>query len=82
MGYVDVDTHVIECDATWDYFDTSERQYRPTVIEAPASDHPNRSQRSLYLIGETLCRRFPTDCRGEGFGAAYTAAVSHLEDPD
>jgi predicted TIM-barrel fold metal-dependent hydrolase len=81
MGYVDVDTHVIECDATWDYFDPSERQYRPTVIEAPASDRPNRSQRSLYLIGESLCRRFPTDCRGEGFGAAYTAAVSHLEDP-
>ena len=81
MGFIDVDTHIIECDKTWDYFDPSERQYRPTKIEAPTPEGSARTPRSMYLIGETLCRRFPTDCRGDGFGFEYTADVSHLENP-
>jgi predicted TIM-barrel fold metal-dependent hydrolase len=35
----------------------------------------------MYLIGETLVRRFPTDGRGAGFGAEYSGEVSHLRDP-
>jgi predicted TIM-barrel fold metal-dependent hydrolase len=31
MGYVDCDTHVVECEHTWDYFDPGERQFRPIV---------------------------------------------------
>ena len=81
MGFIDVDTHIIECDKTWEYFDPSERQYRPTKIEAPTPEGSTRTPRSMYLIGESLCRRFPTDCRGEGFGFEYTADVSHLENP-
>ena len=73
MGYIDVDTHVIECEETWDCLDPSERQYRPVPLEAPG--------KQLYLIGETFTRRFPTDGRGSGFGAEYTADVTHLENP-
>jgi predicted TIM-barrel fold metal-dependent hydrolase len=31
MGYVDCDTHIVECEQTWDYFDPEERQFRPIV---------------------------------------------------
>ncbi len=31
MGYVDCDTHVVECDHTWDFFDPGERQFRPII---------------------------------------------------
>ena len=37
MGYIDCDTHIIECEATWDYFDPSERSYRPTLLEVPTT---------------------------------------------
>ncbi|HEY7106617.1 MAG TPA: amidohydrolase family protein [Acidimicrobiia bacterium] len=33
MGYVDCDTHVIECDQTWDYFDPAERRFRPMISD-------------------------------------------------
>jgi predicted TIM-barrel fold metal-dependent hydrolase len=29
VGYIDSDTHVRECDATWDYLDPGERRFRP-----------------------------------------------------
>jgi predicted TIM-barrel fold metal-dependent hydrolase len=31
MGYVDCDTHVCEPGQTWDYFDPSERRFRPMI---------------------------------------------------
>jgi len=80
VGFLDCDTHVVECDETWDHFDPSERQYKPVPIELPTrliNGEPLR----LYLIGDTLCRRFPTDCRGGGVGVEHTAEVSHLRDP-
>jgi predicted TIM-barrel fold metal-dependent hydrolase len=35
----------------------------------------------MYLIGETFCRRFPTDGRAGDFGTEYSAEVSHLTNP-
>ncbi len=81
MGFIDVDTHVIECEDTWDCMEPSERQYRPVPVEVPAGVGGNRLAKQMYLIGETLVRRFPTDGRGAGFGAEYSGAVSHLRDP-
>jgi uncharacterized protein len=31
MGYIDCDTHVIESEQTWDYFDPGDRQFRPMI---------------------------------------------------
>jgi len=31
MGYIDCDTHVYESDATWDYLDPGEREWRPAT---------------------------------------------------
>ena len=72
MGFIDVDTHVIECEDTWDCMEPSERQYRPVPVEVPAGVSGNRLAKQMYLIGETLVRRFPTDGRGAGFGAEYS----------
>jgi predicted TIM-barrel fold metal-dependent hydrolase len=81
MGFIDVDTHVIECEDTWDCMDPAERHFRPVPVEVPAGVAGNRLAKQMYLIGETLVRRFPTDARGAGFGAEYSGEVSHLWDP-
>jgi predicted TIM-barrel fold metal-dependent hydrolase len=79
LGYIDTDTHVLECEESWDYLDPSERKYRPVNVEAenPSGGPP----RQMYLIGDTFCRKFPTDGRGAGVGFEYSAEISHLHDP-
>jgi predicted TIM-barrel fold metal-dependent hydrolase len=81
MGFIDVDTHVIECEDTWDCMEPSERQYRPVPVEVPAGVGGSPRPKQMYLIGETFVRRFPTDGRGAGYGAEYSPEVSHLRDP-
>jgi len=78
MGYIDTDTHVIESDECWDYLDPSERKYRPVNIEVQS---PSGVPKQLYLIGNTFCRKFPTNGQGAGFGFEYTPEISHLHDP-
>jgi predicted TIM-barrel fold metal-dependent hydrolase len=77
VGYIDTDTHVIDCEECWDYMDPSERQYRPTLVEAPPAA-PGLPPKQMYLIGESFCRRFPTDGRPGDFGQEYSPEVSHL----
>ncbi|MEY2926867.1 MAG: hypothetical protein RL367_1344 [Pseudomonadota bacterium] len=79
MGYIDTDTHVIECEQSWDYLEPSERHYRPRQVEVTSPDGSKLSQ--FYLIGESMARRFPTDVRPAGYGAEFTGACSHLWDP-
>jgi len=79
MGYIDTDTHVIECEQTWDYMDPSERHYRPRQVEVASPDGTSLSQ--FYLIGESMSRRFPTDVRPAGFGAEFSGECTHLWDP-
>jgi hypothetical protein len=81
MGFIDVDTHVLECEDTWDCMDPADRQYRPVPVEVPAGTAGNRFAKQMYLIGDTLVRRFPTDGRAAGFGAEYSGELSHLWDP-
>ena len=33
MGYIDADTHVIEDEHTWDFFDSGEEQFRPLISD-------------------------------------------------
>ena len=33
MGFIDVDSHVLEVPETWDYLDPSERHFRPRILE-------------------------------------------------
>lgn len=79
MGYIDTDTHVIECEDSWNYLDPSERHYRPRQVDFTSADGGSISQ--FYMIGESLARRFPTDVRPAGFGAEYSGDCSHLWNP-
>jgi predicted TIM-barrel fold metal-dependent hydrolase len=79
MGYIDTDTHVLECEETWDYMDPSERKYRPVNVEATSTSGGPPKQ--MYLIGSTFCRKFPTNGQGAGFGVEYSGAITHLRDP-
>jgi predicted TIM-barrel fold metal-dependent hydrolase len=38
MGYVDVDTHGIETNATWEYLDPQEREYKPQCVVTEDGD--------------------------------------------
>jgi predicted TIM-barrel fold metal-dependent hydrolase len=78
MGFIDTDTHVIECEESWDYLEPSEREHRPVTVEVPVK---GSGPKQMYLIGETFCRRFPSNGQGSGFGAEYSPEVSHLRDP-
>jgi predicted TIM-barrel fold metal-dependent hydrolase len=79
VGFIDTDTHVIECEESWDYLDPTERKYRPAEVEVSGVN--GAAPKHFYLIGETFCRRFPTNVMPEGYGAEYSAAVVHLTDP-
>ena len=79
MGFIDTDTHVLECEETWDYMDPSERKYRPVNVTAEA---PNGGlAKEMYLIGNTLCRKFPANGQGAGMGFEYSADITHLKNP-
>jgi predicted TIM-barrel fold metal-dependent hydrolase len=79
MGFIDTDSHVLECEDTWDYLDPSERKYRPVNVEAAS---PNGGPpKQMYLIGDTLCRKFPANGQGAGIGFEYTADITNLKNP-
>lgn len=40
MPTIDADTHVIECDQTWDYMKESERSFRPQIVTAAGPAGP------------------------------------------
>jgi predicted TIM-barrel fold metal-dependent hydrolase len=65
MFRVDVDAHVDETDATWEYLEESERRFRPITLDpggptAPGDARPHR----LWMIdGTILLRRWRDDNR-------------------
>src|SRR5579859_6687184 len=79
MGFIDTDSHVLECEDTWDYLDPSERKYRPVNVEAVSPNGGPAKQ--MYLIGDTLCRKFPSNGQGAGIGFEYTADITNLKNP-
>jgi hypothetical protein len=80
MGYIDCDSHVIECEDTWDYFDPDERQYRPVTLDIPARENNGRPGQ-LYVIGDSICRRYGGTGASLGdFGTEFSEEVSHLRD--
>jgi uncharacterized protein len=70
VGYIDVDSHVLEPPETWDYMDPSERQFRPQVARfedgsvvrlgaRAAQVGLPRSPSQLYFAGDTWTRFQP-----------------------
>jgi uncharacterized protein len=81
MGFIDSDTHVLECEETWDYFDPSEREFRPITLEYPAAEGPGaQSRKQYYVIGDTVTRRFAPNGQTWGYGKDYLPEASYLRD--
>jgi predicted TIM-barrel fold metal-dependent hydrolase len=81
MGFIDVDTHVLECEATWDYLDPNERHFRPQAANLAEGVGSVAIAKSVWLVGDTWGRRWPSDGRPSGFGKEFNPGVTHLEDP-
>jgi predicted TIM-barrel fold metal-dependent hydrolase len=86
MGFIDCDTHVLETEATWDYMDPSERHFRPAAVEFLPDNTPGQSKgipinKTMWLVGDTFARLFPSDGRPGGYGKEYDEAVGFLTDP-
>jgi len=82
MGYIDADTHVLECEETWDHFDPSERDYRPITLEYPGASGPGAdSRKQYYVIGDTVTRRFHPSSQTWGYGKDYSPDVSFMRNP-
>jgi predicted TIM-barrel fold metal-dependent hydrolase len=80
MGYVDCDSHVLECDETWDFFDPQERSYRPKLVtyrEATIADMPPPS---FWIIGDTWTRCFPGNGNWMGYANSYSGGATQLTD--
>ena len=48
MGFIDSDSHVLECEDTWDCIDPSEREYRPITLEYPGATGPGAESRRHF----------------------------------
>ena len=82
MGYIDADTHVLECEDTWDHFDPAEREFRPITLEHPTASGPGaESRKQYYVIGDTVTRRFHANAQTWGYGKDYVPEVSFLKNP-
>ena len=42
MTVIDADSHVIECEKTWDYFDDSEARYKPLILTIDGDEEGGR----------------------------------------
>ncbi len=52
MGYVDADTHVVECEDTWSFMTGDDERFRPIAIETDL-----RGGARFWLIGDQRLRR-------------------------
>src|SRR5579885_380128 len=55
MPVIDSDTHVIECERTWDYLEGDERRYRPYAVTGD-SNNPRGSRKFWLLDGHMFSR--------------------------
>jgi len=84
MGFIDSDTHVLESDETWEFFDPSEREYQPITLEYPdAADGPGvAGRRQYFVIGDTVGRKFAAEGMKNGdYGKDYPSEATFLLDP-
>lgn len=82
MGFIDVDTHVLENESTWEYLDPSDRDYKPSTMEFVQNHGQLEGIPQRYWIaGDTYTRRHPGDARAKGVGREFSPAVTFLDDP-
>lgn len=91
MGFIDCDSHVAESEATWEYFDPAELEFRPVVVkgsmpgarEAPDPTKPLKGGQfsDLWLVHGAWVGVFPADAVVRDNGNRYDPATIQLSDP-
>ncbi len=93
MGFVDIDSHLIESEQTWDFLDPSERGYRPRVVEFTEPvrilnfeeesdvDRPAPPPRQMWIVGDTWATKIRADSNMLGNANIYDPAATNLTDP-
>lgn len=67
VGYIDADTHVVECEHTWDFFEPSEAQFKPVIDDG-------------YWKWEERCKRWPGPATSHWIDV-FPAGSVDLSDP-
>lgn len=75
MGWIDCDAHVLENDATWDYLEPAEREFRPRRADFTNEEAPGLRP-SFWFVGDTWSRAVAPD--GNTFGNANSFADGTL----
>jgi predicted TIM-barrel fold metal-dependent hydrolase len=81
VGFIDCDSHVLECSATWSYLDPSERIFEPRVAtfdQALTGGLAGAPPTKVWIIGDTWARYFPSDGDFAGNANAYDIEATHL----
>jgi len=90
MGFIDVDSHIVECDETWDYLDPAESHHRPIKLAVTKGEDKNpvkfvsavgTSYPALYGIGDGWGGIFPADGLIRQNGNRYDNGTLNLRDP-
>jgi predicted TIM-barrel fold metal-dependent hydrolase len=54
MPVIDADAHVHECDRTWEFFEESDRQYKPMIVSERDGENPDKT---YWIVDGALGRR-------------------------
>jgi predicted TIM-barrel fold metal-dependent hydrolase len=89
MGYIDIDSHVIEDEHTWDYLSVDEQEFRPRIahLDAPATNGlPGEISKSvphakIWLVGDTWSPYFREDGNQRGNANVYDEGTTTLANP-
>lgn len=90
MGFIDCDSHVAENETTWDYFDPTERQYRPVIVRGsmaplkpaePGQPPAGGLFADLWLVNDAWVGVFPPDSVVRDNGNRYDPATTQLSEP-
>ncbi|WP_166459610.1 amidohydrolase family protein [Amycolatopsis pithecellobii] len=84
MGYIDIDSHVLECDDTWEYFDPAEREHRPFQLRMDTQKvgGAGTSFGALWRLGDAWSGVFPPDAMlHDGAGNRYDPDTVTMRDP-
>ncbi|MGU3498670.1 amidohydrolase family protein [Mycobacterium sp. C31M] len=62
MGFIDTDSHVLECADTWEYFDPSESEYRPFPLQVSGGvGGAGTSFPGFWRLGDSWAGVYPED---------------------
>jgi uncharacterized protein len=92
LGFIDVDSHVLEVPETWDYLDPSERHFRPRVVSFEPGSLIHLGARAqtaalpvtpsqLWLTGDTWARFVPSHGALSPHVNMYDPGTLDLTDP-